>query len=250
VSHKSAEKMELAPQARKLIEQHCRAIDQTADESARKITSPQSVLAAVCNLLSLRQRDMAATGEHFSVQEYQGIQVIDALDERRLRCIRGLLSGYLERARRKPDPKAVDLLSQKLTPGVKEMPQYPVGYMVHYMLVSAFQAFEPVVEAGHGFETAALELAMVHHVQAILDRYVLTREKPVMRHFSDVAREYAVVLRLKCGCGAEKYDVKLQALCQTSQGEPFDRLDLQCKDCGAQRSITFDLPHFRDMYQI
>ena len=102
MSNKSAEKMELAPQARKLIEQHCRAIDQTADEAARKVTSPQTVLAAVCNLLSLRQRDMAATGEHFSVQEYQGIQVIDALDERRLRCIRALLSGYVDRARRKP----------------------------------------------------------------------------------------------------------------------------------------------------
>jgi hypothetical protein len=57
-------------------------------------------------------------------------------------------------------------------------------------------------------------------------------------------------MRLKCGCGSEKYDVKLQALCQTGAGEPFDRLDLQCKECGSQRSITFDLPHFRDMYQI
>lgn len=242
--------MELSAQARRLIEQHVRAIDQTADDAARKISSPQSVLAAVCGVLNLRARDLGATGEHFSVHEYQGIQVIDALDERRLRCIRALLQGYVDRARRKPDPRAQEVLSQKLTPGVREMPQYPVGYMVHYMLASAFQAFDPVVEAGHGFETPALELAMVHHLLGILDRYVLTREKPVMRHFSDVAREYAVVMRLKCGCGAEKYDVKLQALCQTAHGEPFDRLDLQCKDCGSQRSITFDLPHFRDMYQI
>jgi hypothetical protein len=71
-----------------------------------------------------------------------------------------------------------------------------------------------------------------------------------MRHFSDVAREYSVVMRLKCACGAEKYEVKLQALCQTPAGEPFDRLDLQCKDCGKPRSITFDLPHFKDMYQL
>ncbi len=247
---KTPERMELAPQARKLVELHSRAIDDAADESARKVTSPASVLGAVCNLLSLRQRDMAATGEHFSVQEYQGIQVIDALDDRRLRCARALVRGYLERTRRKVDPRAQEILAEKLPPGPKELPQYPVGYMVHFLLVTTVQAFEPVAEAGHGFDAPALELALLHRLQAILDKYIQTREKPVMRHFSDVAREYSVVMRLKCGCGAEKYEVRLQALCQTSHGEPFDRLDLQCKDCGSQRSITFDLPHFKDMYQI
>jgi hypothetical protein len=91
---------------------------------------------------------------------------------------------------------------------------------------------------------------MVQHLLSILDKYVTTREKPVTRHFSDVAREYSVVMRLKCACGAEKFDVKLQALCQSSAGEPYDRLDLECKQCGTRRSITFDLPHFKDMYQI
>ena len=57
-------------------------------------------------------------------------------------------------------------------------------------------------------------------------------------------------VRLKCACGYEKFDVKLQALCQSPAGDPYDRLDLQCKQCGTQRSITFDLPHFKDMYQI
>jgi hypothetical protein len=247
---KVPEKMELAPQARKLVELHSRAIESASDEAAKKLTSPASVLTAVCNLLSLRQRDMAATGEHFSVQEYQGIQVIDTLDECRLRSARALLSGYLERTRRKLDTRAQDLLAEKLSPGPRELPPYPVGYMVHFLLVTTVQAFEPVVKAGHGFDAPVLELALLHRLLSILDKYVQTREKPVMRHFSDVAREYSVVMRLKCGCGAEKYDVKLQALCQTSRGEPFDRLDLQCKDCGSQRSITFDLPHFKDMYQI
>ncbi len=245
-----AEKMELSPQARKLIEQHTRAIDAQTDEITRKVTSAATVIAAACSLLNLRARFVGAAGEHFSVQEYEGIQVVDALDERLLRGLRSLLSGYVERARKKPDPRALELLAAKLTPGAKEMPQYPVGYMVHYMLFSAIQAFEPLAEDGHGFEMPALEIAMVHHLLAILDKYVGTREKPVTRHFSDVAREYSVVMRLKCACGAEKFDVKLQALCQSPAGEPYDRLDLQCKNCGTQRSITFDLPHFKDMYQI
>lgn len=247
---KSASKMEPSPQARKIVERHALAIDTAGDEASRKLTSAATVLGAVCALLNHRQRYFGTTGEHFSVHEYEGIQVIDELDERLLRRVRAMLQSYVDRARKKPDPEAVALLGEKLTPGSKEMPQYPVGYMVHYMMVSAFQAFDPLVEEGHGFESAALEIAMVHHLLAILDRYVLTREKPVMRHFSDVAREYSVVMRLKCGCGVEKFDVKLQALCQTATGTPFDRLDLQCKQCGAQRSITFDLPHFKDMYQI
>ena len=85
------------------------------------------------------------------------------------------------------------------------MPQYPVGYMVHFMMVKAFQAFEPLLENGHGIETPQLEIAMVHHLMTLLDKYVQSREKPVMRHFSDVARDYSVVMRLKCGCGAEKF---------------------------------------------
>jgi hypothetical protein len=242
--------MEPSPQARKLVEQHSRAIDQTADEAARKISSPSSAIGAVANLLNQRSRYFGGTGEHFSVHEWDGILIIDQLDERLLRCARAMLSSYVERARKKPEPPVMELLSEKLTPGAKDMPQYPVGYMVHYMLATTIQAFVPLSEQGHGFELPQLEIALVHHLLAILDKYLQTREKPVMRHFSDVAREYSVVTRLKCTCGAEKYEVKLQALCQTPSGEPFDRLDLQCKDCSRQKSITFELPHFKDMYHL
>ena len=247
---RSADKMELSPQGKKLIEQHSRAIESQADEVAKKLTSAATVIAAVCSLLNVRARYVGAAGEHFSVQEYEGIRVVDSLDERLLRALKAVLGAYAERARKKPELKALELLAEKLTPGAKEMPQYPVGYMVHFMLHQTIQAFEPLAEEGHGFDVPALEIAMVHHLLAILDKYVTTREKPVTRHFSDVAREYSVVMRLKCACGAEKFDVKLQALCQSSAGEPYDRLDLECKQCGTRRSITFDLPHFKDMYQI
>ncbi len=242
--------MSPSPQARKLIDQHSRAIDAAAQEAARKMTSPASALSAVCSLLNQRAKYFGATGEHFSVHEYDGIQVIDALDERLLKTIGALLGAYLARSRKKPTPEAAAFLEEKLSPGPNQIPQYPVGYMIHYMLVRAFQLFEPLSHEPQGIGLEELEPAMVGHLKAILDRYIETREKPVTRHFSDVAREYSVVMRLKCGCGAEKYDVKLQALCQSAGGLPYDRLDLQCRDCGAQRTITFNLPHFKDMYRI
>lgn len=242
--------MELSPQAKKLIEQHSRAIESQADETGKKLTSAATVITASCSILNQRARYVGATGEHFSVQEYEGIQVVDHLDERLLRTLKALLENYAERARKKPEPRAVELLNEKLTPGPKEMPQYPVGYVVHFMLTTSIHSFESLADAGSGVELPALEIAMVHHLLAILDKYVTTREKPVTRHFSDVAREYSVVMRLKCTCGLEKFDVKLQALCQSPAGDPYDRLDLECKQCGSRRSITFDLPHFKDMYQI
>lgn len=247
---RATDRMDLPPQAKKLIEQHTRAFESQTDETLKKLTSAATVIAASCAILNMRARYIGAAGEHFSVQEYEGIQVVDALDERLLRALKTVLSAYAERSRKKPDPKALELLAAKLAPGSKELPQYPVGYVVHYMLFTSIQAFDGLAADGHGFDVPTLETAMVHHLLGILDRYVTTREKPVTRHFSDVAREYSVVMRLKCPCGAEKFDVKLQALCQSSAGEPYDRLDLQCKDCGTKRSITFDLPHFKDMYQI
>lgn len=248
--NKPGERMTLSARARKLIEQHSRAIEAAAEEAARKVTTPASALSAVCHLLNQRARYFGATGEHFSVHEYEGILVVDALDERLLKAIAAMLGAYLERSDRRPSPEATAFLAERLAPGAEKIPPYPVGYMTHFLLVRAFQLFEPLAQEGAGLDVKDLERAMLHHVYAILRRYVDSREKPVMRHFSDVAREYSVVMRLKCTCGAENYDVKLQALCQSPQGMPYDRLELQCRDCGSQRSITFNLPHFKDMYRL
>ncbi|MFN3486032.1 MAG: hypothetical protein ACK44W_11200 [Planctomycetota bacterium] len=97
---RASEKTELSPLARKLIEQHAQAIDRAVDEASRKLSSPASALQAACSILNLRARDVGAAGEHFSVHEYQGIEIIDVLDERRLRGLRVLLAGYVERTRR------------------------------------------------------------------------------------------------------------------------------------------------------
>lgn len=247
---KPAVKMEPPPQALRILEVHGPALDSAADEVSKKTGSPAALLGAAALVLSQRQKYFGTVGEHFSVQEYDGIQIIDRLDERLLRALRSLLHRWIERSRRVPDPKALEFLAQKLSPGGKELPQYPVAYVVYFMLVTSIQNFDALVEQGGPFDRAELETAMIHHMDGIVERYLQTRDKPVTRHFSDVAREYSVVMRLKCSCGAEKFEVKLQALCQTSAGEPFDRLDLQCKDCAAQRAITFDLPHFKDMYSL
>jgi hypothetical protein len=245
-----AEKTEPAPQATRIVEQQSAALARSAADAAAKLGSAGSVISAACALLNQRARYVGVTGEHFSVHEYDGIQCLDALDERLLKELRTVLSVWASRARRKPDPAALDLLDGKLKPGAKEMPPYPVGYMVHYMLTNAVRSFEAVASEGHGFDLAALETALVHHLLGMLDRYAETREKPVTRHFSDVAREHNVVLRLKCGCGQEKYQVRLQALYHAPDGSPFDRLDLQCAHCGSLRVITFDLPNFRDMVRM
>lgn len=247
---KNAVRMEPPPMALRILDVHGPALDAAGDEASKKTGSAQTLLGAAATVLSQRQKYFGAVGEHFSVQEYDGIQIIDRLDERLLRALRGLLRRWLDRTSRKPDPKALEFLAQKLTPGGKELPQYPVAYVVYFLIVTSLQNFDALADQGGDFGRAELEVAMVQHLDGILERYLQTRDKPVTRHFSDVAREYTVVMRLKCSCGAEKLEVKLQALCQTGNGEWFDRLDLQCGACSAQRAITFDLPHFKDMYSL
>ncbi len=247
---KTPERMSLPAQAKKLIAQHEHAIDLSEEEALKRHSSAAAVLSAVCQLLNQRARYFGAAGEHFSVHDYEGIQMVDTLDERLLRAVRSVLKNYASRTRRKPTPKAVGHLAVKLPEGAPEMPRYPVGYMIHYLMLNTFKAFEPLAEDRRGFELPDLEAAMVHHLLGILDRYIQSREKPVIRHFSDVAREYSVVMRLKCGCGAERYGVRVQALCQSHGRDPYDRLELECRGCGSLRTITFDLPNFKDMHEI
>jgi hypothetical protein len=169
--------MEPSPQAKKLVEQHVHAIDTQGDEASRKFTSAQSVLAAVCSLLNLRQKYFGATGEHFSVHEYDGIQVIDQLDERLLRHVRAMLQAYADRARKKADPTAIALLGGRLTPAAKEMRKYRGGHMLHHKKVAAFQGFEPLVEAGHGFGDAGARDRDGAPPAGDPGQYVLTRAR-------------------------------------------------------------------------
>ncbi|NMC07596.1 MAG: hypothetical protein GYA24_20450 [Candidatus Lokiarchaeota archaeon] len=58
----------------------------------------------------------------------------------------------------------------------------------------------------------------------------------------DVPEEYAFVRAQSCeACGCTgSYDVKLQSLVRID-GAPHDVLDCKCKECGAEKSFTFDV---------
>ena len=237
-------------QAAKILDRERAHIAARVAERSASLPSPASALDAVTEIINLRGRYFGITGEHFSVQELEGIRIIDELDERLIRAIREVLKAYVDAHRRNlPDLKVLAMLSEKLLAGSRAMPQYPIAYMVLYGIRTQYEKFQELIAAGT-HDLADLEHALVHHLLGVTDRYVQTRERPVMRHFSDVAREYGVVSRLKCSCGDEKFDVKMQSICKRPDGNPYDKLDLQCRACGAQRTIAFDLPHFKDMYQV
>jgi len=244
------EPTEVPDQAEKILEREGGHIDARVAERRERVSSPAEAIAAAEEIFNLRPRYFGATGEHFGLLELDGIRLIDALDERLLRGIREVLKAFVDaHPRRIPDLKLLGMLADKLSAGSRPMPQYPIAFMVLYAIRTHFDRFQEIA-AARPEELPELEHALVHHLLGVADRYVQSRERPVMRHFSDVAREYSVVSRLKCPCGEEKYEVKTQSLCQRSDGSPYDKLDLQCRACGARRSIAFDLPHFKDMYQV
>lgn len=246
----TAERPQISERARQIIDQETRRLAETLEEVRRGLDSPAAVLAAQCALTNRRSAYFGITGEHFPIQDYEGILVIDTLDEQLLKTVRDLLHGWVRKHKRNPDLAVLKLVGDRLRAKGRELSDRPVGFEVLYILREAFAAFEGLLEDETSKGQPELEHAFVHHLLGVVDRYVQSREKPVVRHFSDVAREYSVVSRLKCSCGDEKFEVKMQALCQSPEGRPYDRMDLQCKSCGTQRSISFDLPHFKDMYQI
>ncbi|MBI4566495.1 MAG: hypothetical protein HY716_17590 [Planctomycetes bacterium] len=235
--------------AARIIDSEAAHIRARVAESGRRLQSPAAALTAATEILNLRSRYFGVTGEHFGIQDFDGIRVIDALDERLLKGLHEILKKFVAAHRRSPDLRLLAMLTEKISPGFTDMPQYPVAYMVLYLLRTAFDRFQNLADAG-AHDLAELEHAFVHHLLGLVDKFVQTRERPVWRHFSDVAREYSVVSRLKCSCGDEKFDVKRQSLCQRKGAPPYDRLDLSCKACGAEKTILFDLPHFQDMYRI
>ncbi|MBI2930225.1 MAG: hypothetical protein HYY16_01120 [Planctomycetes bacterium] len=240
-------KIEFSERALKILKQEVEAIAAFHKRVRPQASSAAGALAAACALLNQRGRYCSVTAEHFDRLDFEGIQIIDALDEHLTKAIRALLKAFIEEHRRTPELKALRFLAEKLVVQLQELPPYPVAYMVLGSLHAALKAFQKLIDDGTSFDIEAIEHAFAHFLLGVVDKYVQTRERPGERHHSDIYREYVVVRRLKCGCGEEKYDVTMQALCHGAKGEPFDRLDLQCKACGARRSVTFDLPFFKDL---
>jgi hypothetical protein len=244
------EKTQLPDQAVKIVEQETQQLSLTLEELRRKVDTSATVLAGVATLINHRQRYFATTGEHFSVNGYEGILIVDRLDEALLKSVREFLHGWVQKRKKVPDLKHLKTLTEKLAKKVESLKDRPVAYEVLFVLRGAFDFFEEFIAERPPHAAPELEHAFVHLLLGLADRYVQSRERPVLRHFSDIAREYSVVARLRCTCGDEKFEVKMQALHQSQEGTPYDRMDLQCKACGVQRSVTFELPYFKDMYQV
>jgi len=65
----------------------------------------------------------------------------------------------------------------------------------------------------------------------------------------NVSDEYEFVRVQKCdGCGFKgSYEVKMQKLMQID-GKPHDILECKCKECGAEKSFTFDVSVLFERY--
>lgn len=242
------DRFELPEQARKVREREAREIARVAEELRSRSFTAEEILSGVCDLLSLRQRYMGSVGEHYSVQRLEGILIVDPLDEQLVREIRGVLKSFVVREDRPPPSKGLARIVDRMPVEFRSLPTYPVAFSILYVLRRAVETYD--VLRREGKSGADLDAAMAHYLLGVADRYVQTRDRAVQRHLSDVERETSVVGRLKCSCGEEKYRVTLQSLHTPPEGVPYDHLDLQCDACGARSAVTFDLPHFRDMYQL
>lgn len=227
----------------RLREQEGAAIDRAAVQLSRECGEAADYLGAACALLDRRQRYFSMAGEHGSAFDLEGLRFVDDLDERLLMAIDRV---FLARKAVELPADAVKRLSEVLT-GLPALPPHPVGYMVIFLLTKAFSAFEKGTRKLPSEEVQTLQQALLERVAAWVHGFVHTRVTPLLRHMSDVSREYSVVARLSCACGKGRYRVERQTLRTLPDGGHVDALSIKCATCGAQREVEFPLPHFGDI---
>lgn len=227
----------------KLREREGAALDHAAVQLSAECRSPADLLGAACALLNHRQRYFSMAGEHGSAFDIEGIRFVDDLDERLLLAIDKVFSS--RRLGNLP-AEASKRLGGVLA-GLPSLPPHPVGYMVIFLLTKAFAAFEEATRGMPREELDGLEQALVERVAEWVHGFAHTRATPLLRHMSDVSREYSVVARLSCACGKGRYGVERQSLRTLPDGEHVDALSIKCASCGAEREIEFPLPHFGDL---
>jgi hypothetical protein len=230
----------------RIISSESAILDQTTTDLRESLGDATDLLSGICVLLNCRQRYYGQTGEHSSVLQFDGINTIDALDEHLLRCTRSLLDAWVHDARPQVDTDAREILVEACG-YLKKLPKHPVAYMVIFSIRQMFETLESILNAADPDRALSLEVAFVDLMRELVNSYVDTRTLPVERHFSDIAREYAVVARLACECGEGPYRMKQQALVETEDGGRADQLDLVCVNCQNEASLTFPLPHFNDL---
>lgn len=232
---------------KKIVDEEGQYIDALAESLLRRSATSREAIAAACELMNGRQRYFGKAGEYFSVQDVDGIDIVDTLDERLLSAIHSVISAIRKSGERDPGKEAMTLLADKLLLSAKQLPPYPVAYMLLYVLREMLEKFESFADQQNLFPLEECEEGIVVHIDNIVGSYVRNRTTPVMRHFGDVAREYSVVNRLKCPCGEEKYEVTMQTLCLDKDGGHYDRLDVTCGNCSRKKTFNFALPNFKDI---
>ena len=208
----------------------------------------REALAAVCHLLNLRQRYFGAAGEFFSVQDPDGMDVVDALDDALLAAVHEVLEAWLAAARPQvPAPVRLHLV-ERYQDLIENLPRdYPVAYMVLFVVRRAFELFEPLARQKDPEILAAFEAGFAEFLGEIARRYVRSRTTPVLRHHADLRRERSVVARLRCRCGKEEYRaLREEAGPDDPGGVPSARVDLRCQACGHERTLRFTRPHAAD----
>ena len=234
------------PEVLKLIARESASIARFSGTLPPAFPTSLEVIGALLAALSQRQRYFALIGEHFSVFGFDGIIAMDELDEALLRVAQEIL-------RRRPaadvDASAEEAIVEEFAK-LPALEKHPVGYMVLFMVRKMFEGFDDVLTRLGLDEDEArppYEAEMLKRVALVVDSYVGSRRTPVVRHFSDLRREYWVVARMHCRCGQPKYEVKMQSLVTGPEGAHVDRLDVKCGACGDTQALEFPLPHFGDL---
>ncbi|OHB77770.1 MAG: hypothetical protein A2Z34_02135 [Planctomycetes bacterium RBG_16_59_8] len=234
--------------ARKLLEREGEHIRTIAERIRQQSGTPREILSGVCELLNARQRYFGQTGEHFSVQDPEGIEIVDTLDEALLISIHLTIDSFRSKQTAEPVADAMKLIEETLKENEKQLPPYPVAFMVMFVIRDIFERVGAAANRQSVVGTEEVEKGIIATVGNIINGYVRNRMTPVMRHFGDVAREYSVVSRLKCpACKVEKYEVALQTLCTDKEGHHYDKVEIKCSECDGTRTIHFALPHFKDI---
>jgi len=230
----------------KLLSQEGEALDRAAGELSQECADPADFLSATCTMLNRRQRYFSMAGEHGSAFDLEGINFVDALDARLLGAIDRVMAA---RKTTELPPEAAkqltDILSNPPTP-----PPHPVAYMVIHLMTKAFAGFEAGMRATGEEVPVELEQALLERMAGWIEGFLHSRRTPVMRHMSDVSREYSVIARLACACGKNGLTVQRQALRALPGGGQMDAISAKCPSCGAEREIEFALPHFGDLAQM
>lgn len=230
----------------KLLAQEGESLDRAAGELSGECACPADFLSATCTILNRRQRYFSMAGEHGSAFDLEGINFVDALDERLLGAVDRVMAA--RKAGELP-PDAAKRLTGVLT-NLPTLPPHPVAYMVIHLMTKAFSGFEAGMRETGEAIPQELEQALLERMAGWIGGFLHTRRTPVLRHMSDVSREYSVVARLACACGKNGLTVQRQALRALPGGGQADSISARCPSCGAEREIEFALPHFGDLARI